>query len=125
MEIRNMEEIPYMEFPTGRRTHVMIGSNGAIKGEKFCQGFVEIEPSGSIPPHEHETVESYTVLSGEGEITIDGEKSVMKRGDYVFISPLKRHGLVNSGKDVMRLMFVYAPQIVVDHWEREMNGTLK
>ena len=124
MEIRNIHEIPYMEFPTGRRTHVMIGENGAIKGEKFCQGYVEIESGGSIPVHDHETVESYTVLSGCGEITVGDETRAIGEGEYVFITPWIKHGLRNTGKEKMTLMFVYAPQIVVDHWKKEMDGTL-
>ena len=124
MDIRNIKEIPYMEFPTGRRTYVMLGKNGALEGDKFCQGYVELEKGGSIPLHDHETVESYTVLSGCGEVTIDGEKGILKEGDYVFIEPWKKHGLVNTGEGIMRLMFVYAPQIIVDHWEKEISGTL-
>ncbi|QTQ13149.1 cupin domain-containing protein [Treponema parvum] len=122
MEIKNFEDIPFMEFPTGRRTHVMIGQNGAIKGQKFCQGFVEIFPGGSIPEHNHKTVESYTILEGEGEITVDGVTLPIKKGQYVFMEAWQKHSLVNTGKEKMIMMFVYAPQIVVDHWDKEIRS---
>ncbi len=124
MDIRNFRNIPYMEFPTGRKTRVMIGQNGAVKGELFCQGYVEIDPSGSIPEHDHETCESYTILSGNGELTVDGEVSAVGPGDYAFLHPWQKHSLVNTGQEPMTLMFVYAPQIVVDHWDKELKGTL-
>ena len=78
MEIRNISEIEPMVFPTGRKTRVMIGQNGLVKGEKFCQGFVEMEKGGSIPLHDHETVESYTILKGRGLLSVDGEESEVK-----------------------------------------------
>lgn len=124
MEVRKISEIPYMEFPTGRKTYVMIGENGAVKGEKFCQGYVEIQPGGSIPVHEHETVESYTVLEGVGELFLDGEVRTMNAGEYVFIRSCQKHGFTNIGTGKLSLMFVYAPQIIVDHWEKELNGEL-
>ena len=85
MEIRNISEIEPMVFPTGRKTRVMIGQNGLVKGEKFCQGFVEMEKGGSIPFHDHETVESYTILKGRGLLTVDGAYTNIKRS---FSSPM-------------------------------------
>jgi len=113
-----------MEFPAGRRTRVMLGENGLINGEHFCQGYVVIYPGGAIPEHDHETVESYTVLKGGGEITVDGEKEPIAEGDFVYIDPMKKHGLVNTGTEDLHLMFVYAPKMIVDHWAQEQNGEL-
>ena len=121
VEIRNISEIEPMVFPTGRKTRVMIGQNGLVKGEKFCQGFVEMEKGGSIPLHDHETVESYTILKGRGLLTVDGEEREVKEGDYVFISSSEKHSLMNIGEDKLLLMFVYAPSIIVDHWAKELE----
>lgn len=122
MNIRNMKKIDYMEFPTGRKTRVMIGQNGSISGELFCQGYVEIFPGGYIPMHNHETVESYTVLEGIGRMTIDEESRIMQSGDYVFIEKNQNHSLQNIGENTLQLMFVYAPQVIVDHWAQEKAG---
>lgn len=122
MEIKNMKEIPFMEFPTGRKTHVMIGQNGALTGEKFCQGFVEIFPGGTIPSHSHETVESYTILRGTGLMKVENNSQVMNEGDFIFIESNQNHCLKNIGNGILHLMFVYAPQMIVDHWEQEKNG---
>lgn len=121
----NIFDIEGMEMPAGRRTRVVLGDNGAIKGDLFCQGYVVIYPGGSIPGHVHETVESYTILEGEGEMTVDGEVAALKRGDCVFVERNQNHGLVNTGDRDMHMMFVYAPKIVVDHWAEEMSGELK
>lgn len=118
----NVFDIDGMEMPAGRRTRVMIGSNGAIDGEYFCQGYVVIYPDGSIPMHEHETVETYTILKGSGRMTVDGEVSEVREGDFVYIDSHKEHELVNTGDEDLHMMFVYAPKMVVAHWAEEQAG---
>lgn len=124
MQTGNIFEIEGTEFPAGRRTRVMLGENGMINGDYFCQGYVVIYPGGSIPEHHHETVESYTIIKGEGEMTVDGETQLVKAGDFVYVPSGKSHTLSNSGSEDVHMMFVYAPKIVVDHWEQELGGEI-
>ena len=125
MEKVNIFEIEGTQYPAGRRTRVVLGDNGAIKGDLFCQGYVVIYPGGSIPQHDHETVESYTILKGEGKMTVDGETSTVKAGDCVYIQKNLSHALFNTGSEDMHMMFVYAPNVIVDHWAQELSGELK
>ncbi len=120
----NIFDIKGMEFPAGRLTRVMLGDNGAIRGELFCQGYVVIHPKGSVPEHAHETVETYTILKGEGIMTIGDERQVVKLGDMVYIDKNLKHSLTNTGEEDMHMMFVYAPNAVVDHWAQEQKGEI-
>ena len=121
----NLFQIDGMTFPSGRRTRVMLGENGAINGEYFCQGYVVVNPNGTVPEHAHETVESYTILQGQGEITVSGETQPVGPGDMVYIERGQPHSLRNTGDSDMHMMFVYAPKMVVDHWAQEASGELK
>lgn len=123
-KIRIMD-IPGMEFPSGRITRVMLGENGAINGDHFCQGYVVIYPGGTVPLHDHITVESYTILKGHGEATVDGETLPIEEGEMVYMESGKQHGLRNTGTEDMHVMFVYAPKMVADHWAQEQSGELK
>lgn len=125
MEKVNIWDIEGTEFPAGRRTRVMIGENGAVQGEKFCQGYVVIYRNGGIPEHEHETVESYTILKGTGVMEVGGERQTVKEGDCVFIPSGVKHSLHNAGDSEVHMMFVYAPGIIVDHWAQEQSGELR
>lgn len=125
MQKMNIYDIEGTEFPAGRRTRVMLGENGGINGEHFCQGFVVIYPGGSIPAHEHVTVESYTILKGHGEMMVDGEVQAIQEGDFVYIPSGKPHALKNTGGEDMHMMFVYAPKMIVEHWAQERAGELK
>ena len=107
------------EFPAGRRTRVIIGENGAMEAEHFCQGYVV------IPMHDHSTEETYTILQGEGRIVIGDEAETVGPGDAVYIRSGLTHGLFNTGETDLHLMFVYAPKMIVDHWAQEKAGILK
>ncbi len=124
-KVNIFEDIEGTEFPAGRRTRVVIGENGAIDGDYFCQGYVVVYPGGSVPAHEHVTVETYTILKGTGQMTVDGETQPVRAGDTVYIESGKRHGLVNTGAEDMHMMFVYAPKMIAEHWAQESAGELK
>lgn len=124
MDVKNIHTIPCMSFPCGRKTHVMVGENGAVRSLSFAQGYVEIESGGEIKEHSHENIESYTVLSGSGKITIDGEEKVLNEGDYVLIESNRKHSFINHTDKKATLMFVYAPGTIVDHWDQEMKGLI-
>ena len=113
------------EFPAGRKTRVILGENGAINGEHFCQGYVVIHPNGCIPSHAHSAAESYTVLRGSGEMTVDGETRPIEAGELVYMPPDKPHALVNTGEGELHMMFVYAPKMIVEHWAQEQSGELR
>lgn len=112
-----------MEFPAGRKTRVMLGENGVIRENRFCQGYVVIYPGGSVPLHEHMAVETYTILKGTGSMTVDGEAEKVGPGDLVYIESGKPHSLNNTGEEDMHMMFVYSPGAVADHWAQETNGS--
>lgn len=124
MEKVNIWDIEGTEFPAGRRTRVILGQNGAMQGEQFCQGYVVIYPGGGIPEHDHETVESYTILKGAGEIEVNGEKQMVREGDCVFIPSGQKHGLINAGAEDLHMMFVYSPSVIAEHWAQETRGEL-
>ncbi len=119
------EDIEGIEFPAGRRGRVMYGENGKVNGEYFCQGYSVVYPGGGIPVHQHETIETYTILSGTGEMYVDGETQPLKAGDSIYIDRNLLHGLKNTGDSDMHVMYVYAPKMIVDHWAQEQSGELK
>ena len=81
--------------------------------------------TGAIPLHDHVTVETYTILKGQGEMTVDGETEAVQEGDAIYIESGKSHGLVNTGTEDMHMMFVYAPKMIAEHWAQETAGELK
>lgn len=121
----NVMEIPGTEYPAGRKTRVVIGSNGVFEAAHFVQGYSVLYPGGGVPEHAHPQEECYTIVSGAGEMTVGGETAPVTGGDYIYIPPNVPHSLKNCGAQDMVMMFVYAPAGVVEHWQQEASGAMK
>lgn len=121
----NMYQVKEMEFPTGRCTRVIVGKDSEIEAKHFVQGFVTIYPEGYIPSHKHNEEETYTILSGKGEMTVEGESKIVHEGDIVYIPSGQSHMLKNVGDKDLLMMFVYSPKVIAEHWQLELEGKLK
>lgn len=118
------QDIEGTEFPAGRRTRVLVGVDSPLQAEHYVVGTANVHPGGGVPEHAHETEETYIILSGTGEMIIDGEPVPIKSDDVIYLPPMQRHELKNTGDTEMRTIFVYAPKMVVEHWEQESKGEL-
>ena len=75
-------------------------------------GFLAIaglKPGREIEAHEDPMEEIYFVLSGSGEMKVDGEKREVKPGDAVWIPAGSTHGLVNRGEEDCVILVVASP----------------
>jgi (S)-ureidoglycine aminohydrolase len=69
----------------------------------------EISPgTWSHPPHQHDGVEAFYVLEGEGTLEIDGERHILKANESAVFDPTKLHGLLNTGTAPMRYVVIIA-----------------
>jgi len=60
--------------------------------------------------HLHKTSEEiYFILSGEGEIIIDGETALVRAGDAVVLLPGRKHKLYNRGDHDLVFLCVCSP----------------
>lgn len=123
-DIFNIMEIEGMEFPAGRRTRVLVGDNGMTAGAHFVQGYVVIYPGGCIPVNSHQEEETFTILSGQGIMILDGKEYPAKELDLFFVRPNMTHTIINTGTEDMKVMFVYAPKKIADHWAEEMEHNI-
>lgn len=125
MKINNILDVKGTEFPAGRLTRVMIGPGAPAEANGFVMGNVTIYPGGSVPLHSHEQEEVYIIISGKGKMHIDNDTGDVKPGDYIYITPHSGHLLENTSKENMIMLFCYAPKGIVEHWQEELQGSLK
>ena len=73
-------------------------------------GVTEVGPGQPSPfhPHRHAQAEIYYVISGEGVVSIDGVGHALRTGSSVFIPGNVWHGARNTGRDTLRLLYVFA-----------------
>lgn len=73
-------------------------------------GVTELGPGQPSPflPHRHAQAEIYYVLSGEGVVTLGGVEHALRAGSSVFIPGNALHGARNTGREVLRMLYVFA-----------------
>lgn len=73
-------------------------------------GVTELAPGQPSPflPHRHAQTEIYYVISGQGIVEIDGVEHALRAGSSVFIPGNWPHGARNTGREVLRILYVFA-----------------
>jgi quercetin dioxygenase-like cupin family protein len=78
--------------------------------ENVSVGMVEFDPSASGSRHIREVEEIVVVLEGAAEIVTDDETYSLSEGDAAIIPPGVHHSHRNVGDDVLRKLWIFAPQ---------------
>jgi HTH-type transcriptional repressor of puuD len=78
-----------------------------LPGQAFQMGITSFPPGTSIPLHSHNTIEQVTVLEGEGEAELGGERVPARPYDTTQIAAGEVHRFLNTGTGVMRILWVY------------------
>jgi len=125
MTTADLSKIAGRVYPAGRRTQNLAGGASPIQAKNFCMGFVTLDPDGGqVPWHNHDQEEVYFIVSGTGEACLGGERSVVTRGQALYVPPTVFHQLTNIGPEPMTMVYVYGPPGEVAHWRQELDGSL-
>ncbi|MAG36994.1 MAG: cupin [Dehalococcoidia bacterium] len=79
-----------------------------VSGEKIMFSRVDLGPDGVVPEHSHPHEQAGFVVSGEAEFVIDGEKRVLRTGDYYMIPGGVMHSARSTGRPT-RCMDIFSP----------------
>lgn len=67
-------------------------------------------PMAYVQEHVHKVQEQvYYVLEGEGILTLDDTKNLMRPHDYVYVPPGVRHSFTNTGTDGLVFLVITTP----------------
>jgi mannose-6-phosphate isomerase-like protein (cupin superfamily) len=110
--VANIAEIPWQEFPG----HFGGALSKALVRPEVC-GVQRVDyriscyqPMAHVQEHVHKVQEQiYHVLDGEGMLTLDDRKVLMRKHDYVFIPPGVRHSFTNNGLVPLVFLVVTTP----------------
>lgn len=68
------------------------------------------QPRGYVAPHRHRIQEQiYYILDGEGMMEIEGERSIVRPHDTIFMPPGVEHAIYNTGLGDLRFIVVTCP----------------
>ena len=80
-------------------------------GSKILDYRVSVyQPRAYVAPHKHRIQEQiYHVLDGEGLMEIEGNRTVVRKDDVIFIPPGVEHAIYNTGMVDLRFIVVTSP----------------
>jgi quercetin dioxygenase-like cupin family protein len=110
--VANIAEIDWQEYPGhfGGALSKALVSPETCKSRLIDHRISCYAPMAHVTEHVHKVQEQvYHVLEGEGLLTLDGERRVMRRHDYVFVPPGVRHGFVNNGTVPLVFLVITTP----------------
>lgn len=112
-------DCPVEGWEEGERGHVSwrtLLSGDRTPTHGLTMGVAEVEPDADRPLalHHHAQVEAYYVLSGAGEVTVDGDVHRVRAGSAVFIPGAAPHAARAIGSEPLRLLYVFASDAFED-----------
>jgi quercetin dioxygenase-like cupin family protein len=109
---RNLAELLWVQYP-GHYNQAL--SKAIVTPETVGSRFFDhriscYEPGAYVEDHVHKVQEQiYHVLSGEGILTVDGERRLVRANDVTYIPPGVRHELHCTGTDTLVFLVITSP----------------
>lgn len=110
--IRNMAEEPWQQFPGhfGSALSKALVHPDTTGSRMIDYRISTYQPMGYVERHVHKVQEQvYHILDGEGMMEIDGENTVVRKNDVIFITPGTWHSIQNTGLGDLTFIVVTTP----------------
>ena len=109
---RNLAELRWIQYP-GHFDQALSKAivTPATVGSRFFDHRISCyEPGAYVEDHVHKVQEQiYHVLAGEGVLTVDGEKRLVRANDVTYIPPGVHHELHCTGTDRLVFLVITSP----------------
>lgn len=99
-----LDEVEPIELPGGSWSRMLV-TGATVGGNRSSLGYSVFTPGTELPPVRHETEEVAYVVSGEGELRLDGETVPFTAGDALHIPAGAWHAVVNTGTEEVAMVF--------------------
>lgn len=81
-----------------------------VTGPLMQLAVMTIPPGGEVGEEVHHDTDQFLVfVEGQADAWLDGERSAVPEGGYVFVAAGTRHNFVNTGDGPLRIATTYAP----------------
>ena len=109
---RHIAEVLWQEFPGhhgGALSKALVSEENS-GNKRIDYRISSYEPMAFVEDHVHQVQEQiYHVLKGEGILTLNDERKLMREHDYVYIPPGVRHSFSNTGLDTLVFLVITTP----------------
>ena len=115
MHLRNVSSVTPFQADHGETVYETLGhAAGGATSHSLAQ--IVLAPGAASLKHFHPAAEeTYHILSGAGEIEIDGVRSPVRPGDSLYIAPRAAHQIANTGADELVFLAICVPAWTPDN----------
>jgi mannose-6-phosphate isomerase-like protein (cupin superfamily) len=96
----------------GGRTSWIMVSEKTVGSQNLAVGMNETHVGGKVPQHMHNTEEEVMFfISGKGQFVTENEIIELRPGICVYNPPGGLHEIINTGDEILKFIWIYAPQL--------------
>jgi quercetin dioxygenase-like cupin family protein len=110
--LEKMVNMPWKEYPGhfGGALSKELAGPSTTGSSRVDFRISHYAPMAYVQEHVHKVQEQvYYVLDGEGILTLDDERHLMRRHDYVYVPPGVRHSFTNNGTEGLVFLVITTP----------------
>jgi quercetin dioxygenase-like cupin family protein len=106
MPVLKTRNIPVLDRGSGILTTPLVTS-ASVDGAHIVTGISSYPRGEGAPLHAHNCDEQVTLLSGQGEVEIDGVVTPLEPYDSTYIVADVEHAFRNTGDEPMTILWIY------------------
>jgi len=103
--ILKFDALPVLDRGNGVQTIPL--ATKEIGAQRITTGLTRFPPGAAIPLHSHNVEEQVTLLEGEAEVEIEGQRVRLKPYDTTYVPAGKHHRFINAGTTPMLILWIY------------------
>ncbi len=110
--VEKMANLPWKEYPGhfGGALSKALAAKENTGSSRLDFRISRYAPAAYVGEHVHKVQEQvYYVLEGEGILTLDDERHLMRSNDYVYVPPGVRHSFTNTGVSGLVFLVITTP----------------
>ncbi|NQT58777.1 MAG: cupin domain-containing protein [Bacteroidetes bacterium] len=108
-----------------KRTIRHLAAPWTIGTKNFWMGTSAVEPGYSSNEHFHDgQEEAFYCIAGSGQIKVGDMYFEVTIGDLVYVEPGVAHQLINTGKDIFKVVAVVSPPFIPEKFKSDHNLTV-
>lgn len=103
--ILKIDSLPVVERGNGIRTTPLVTKE--IGAKHITTGLTRFPAGTKVPLHSHNCDEQVTILEGEAEAEVDGQRHRLRPFDTTLIPADKPHRFINVGTSNLTILWIY------------------
>ncbi len=103
--ILKIDSLPVVERGNGIRTIPLVTKE--IGAKDMTTGLTRFPAGAKVPLHSHNCDEQVTVLEGEAEAEVDGQRHLLRPFDTTLVPANRPHRFINVGASHLTILWIY------------------